>query len=112
VDNVTELPVTVDTLVFAWSVDTVKLEYCRELRLAVIDVIVDAVSNTDDSVDTSSVEVTVLNAVAVLPNMVENRVEVVIDSVFPTITVPEIELVYIEETDKVDVVSVVPITVE
>jgi len=93
-------------------VDTVKLENCREFIAPVIDVMLDAVSDTDESVDTASADATVLNTVAVLPIMVENSVEVVIDSVFPTITVPAIELVYIEETDRVDVVNVVPIMVE
>jgi len=92
-------------------VDTANVENWIEFIVPVIDVIVDAVSDTEESVDTVSAEVTVLNTVAVLPNMVENRV-IIIDSVFPTITVPAIELVYIEETNRVDVVNVVPITVE
>jgi len=92
-------------------VDTANVDNWIEFIVPVIDVIVDAVSDTEESVDTVSAEVTVLNTVAVLPNMVENRV-IIIDSVFPTITVPAIELVYIEETNRVDVVNVVPITVE
>jgi len=112
VDKLAELPIAVDTLVFAFSVDTFIVENWVRPTFPVIDVILEAVRITEESVETDKAEVTAFSALAVLPYMVENKVEVVMDSVFPKRVVATFVLVYNEEMDKLVVLNVVPITVE